>query len=98
MEEQRYFVILMAYDFQLLAKEKKHKLVWETRFSIRQRHHDFAKDLASMSTYASRYFGQDTGGAIHKEIPLGTVEIGDLKSMGEVPAGPASPSPAIPSK
>jgi len=38
-------VVLMAYDFQLLWKEKKHKLLWETRFSIRQRHNDFDRQL-----------------------------------------------------
>jgi hypothetical protein len=76
----------MAYDFQLLWKAKKHKLLWETRFSIRQRHHDFDKDLPTMAQYASQYFGQDSGGLVHKEIPLGHVDIGDVKSLGEVPS------------
>ena len=35
-EVDRYFVVLLAYDFQVLWKEKKHKLLWETRFSINQ--------------------------------------------------------------
>jgi hypothetical protein len=84
-EENRYFVILMAYDFQLLWKEKKHNLLWETRFSIRQRHHDFDKDLPAMAQFASQYFGQDSDGLVHKAIPLGRVEIGDVKSLGPVP-------------
>ena len=75
----------MAYDFQLLWKQKKHKLLWETRFSIRQRHHDFDKDLPAMANYASRFFGQDTNGLIHDSIPLGHVDIGVVKSLGEVP-------------
>jgi hypothetical protein len=85
-EENRYFVVLMAYDFQLLWKEKKHKLLWEARFSIRQRHHEFDKDLPSMAQYASQYFGQDSHGLVHKAIPLGHVDIGELKSLGEAPA------------
>jgi hypothetical protein len=85
LEEDRYFIVLMAYDFQLLWKEKKHKLLWETRFSIRQRHHEFDKDLPTMARYASQYFGQDTNGLVHKAIPMGHVEIGDVKSLGEVP-------------
>ncbi|HEY4989290.1 MAG TPA: hypothetical protein VII09_05750 [Opitutaceae bacterium] len=84
-EENRYFVVLMAYDFQILWKQKKHKLLWETRFSIRQRHHNFDKDLPSMAQYASQYFGQDSHGLIHKEIPQGRVDIGDVKSLGSVP-------------
>jgi hypothetical protein len=84
-EDNRYFVVLMAYDFQLLWKEKKHKLLWETRFSINQRRNDFAKALPAMSRYASRYFGQDSHGLVRKPIPRGDVEVGDLKSLGAVP-------------
>jgi hypothetical protein len=84
-EEDRYFVVLMAYDFQLLWKQKRHKLLWESRFSIRQRHHNFDEDLPAMAQYASQYFGQDTGGLVHKAIPLGRVDIGDVRSLGSVP-------------
>jgi hypothetical protein len=93
-EEDRYFVVLMAYDFQILWKKKKHKLLWETRFSIRQRHHDFDKDLPSMAQYASQYFGQDSGGLVHREIPLGHVDIGEVKSLGEVQGTRTAPAPA----
>ncbi|HEY4299984.1 MAG TPA: hypothetical protein VGM73_03855 [Candidatus Didemnitutus sp.] len=82
LEEDRYFVVLMAYDFQLLWKEKKHKLLWETRFSIRERHNDFDKQLAAMSSAASRYFGQESKGLRHKPAPEGQVEAGELKVIG----------------
>ncbi len=85
-EQNRYFVVLMAYDFQLLWKEKKHSQLWETRFSIRQSHHAFDRDLPSMAQYASRYFGQDSHGLVQKAIPLGRVDVGEVKSLGEVPA------------
>ncbi len=84
LEEDRYFVVLMAYDFQLMAKEKKHKLLWETRFSIRQRHHNFDADLPAMARYASKYFGQDSGGLVHGDVPFGHVDIGEMKSLGAV--------------
>ncbi len=84
-EENRYFVVLMAYDFQLLWKQKKHKLLWETRFSIRERDHQFDRDLPSMAAYASKYFGEDSHGLIRKEVPLGRVDIGQLKSLGALP-------------
>jgi hypothetical protein len=85
LEEGRYFVVLMAYDFQLLLKEKKHKLLWETRFSVRQRGNEFDKQLEKMAQYASTYFGQDSHGLTHKPLPEGQVEIGDLKNLGVVP-------------
>jgi hypothetical protein len=84
-EENRYFVVLMAYDFQLIWKQKKHKLLWETRFSINERHNEFDKALPVMAAYASRYFGQDSGGLLRTPVRDGRVEIGETKSLGEVP-------------
>jgi hypothetical protein len=85
LEDNRYFVVLMAYDFQLLWKEKKHKLLWETRFSIRQRHNEFDRQLASMAKEASRYFGQDSHGIIRKPLPEGRVTLGEPKVIGYEP-------------
>jgi hypothetical protein len=83
-EDNRYFVVLMAYDFQLMWKEKKHKLLWETRFSINERHNEFDKALPVMAKYASRYFGEDSHGLLRTQVPEGQVEIGETKSLGEV--------------
>ena len=82
LDESRYFVILMAYDFQKLWKEKKHSLLWETRVSVRQRHHDFDRELIAMTRNASQYFGQDTHGLIRRSLPEGHVDIGEVKSLG----------------
>jgi hypothetical protein len=74
-EENRYFVVLMAYDFQLMWKQKKHKLLWETRFSVNERHNQFDKALPQMAQNASRYFGQPTNGLLRTGVPEGTVEV-----------------------
>jgi hypothetical protein len=84
-EQNRYFVVLMAYDFQLLWKQKKHKLLWETRFSIPEQRSDFSLQLVAMARYASRYFGQDTKGLIRKPLPEGNVKVGELKVLGIEP-------------
>jgi hypothetical protein len=83
-EENRYFVVLMAYDFRLMWKEKKHKLLWETRFSISERRNAFDQALPAMAKYASRYFGQPTHGLQRTTILEGHVDIGEVKSLGEV--------------
>jgi hypothetical protein len=83
-EENRYFVVLMAYDFQLMWKEKKHKLLWETRFSVSERHNQFDKALPAMAQYASRYFGQDSHGLLRAQVPIGRVDVGVPQSLGEV--------------
>jgi hypothetical protein len=84
-EDNRYFVVLMAYDFQAVWKEKKHKLLWVTRISIRQQGNDFGKALPAMTQYASQYFGVDTNGLIRKPLPEGHVDIGETKTIGVVP-------------
>jgi hypothetical protein len=75
LEDGRYFVVLMAYDFRLLAGQRKRKLLWETRFSIRERGHDFSKDVAAMAAHASRYFGRDSDG-LRRDTYDARVEIG----------------------
>jgi len=85
LEEDRYFVVLMAYDFQLLRQKKQHKLLWETRFSIREHVHAFDQALPAMALEASRYFGKDSGGLTHKPLPDGTVNLGELRNLGPVP-------------
>jgi hypothetical protein len=85
LERDRYFVVLMAYDFQLLWKEKRHKLLWETRFSIDERRNQFDKALPVMAQYASQYFGRDSKGLLRTRVPEGRVDVGEVKSLGEVP-------------
>jgi hypothetical protein len=84
-EESRYFVVLMAYDYQALWTQKKHRLLWVTRFSVRARGADFEKLLPSMVASASQYFGQDSHGLLRRPLPEGHVEIGEPKSLGTVP-------------
>ena len=80
----RYFIVLMAYDFQLL-RQNKHKLVWETRFSLREAGHDFGKEFPMMAKYAGQFFGQNSHGIVRSLVPEGHVDIGDVKSLGTVP-------------
>jgi hypothetical protein len=86
LEHDRYYVVLMAYDFQKAWKQKKRQLLWETRFSIRQRGHDFDTQLVAMAQEASKYFGRDSHGLARELLPEGRVEVGDLKTLGIVDA------------
>jgi hypothetical protein len=85
LEENRYFVVLMAYDFQAFRKGTKHKL-WETRFSISELGNEFDRALPAMTQYASEYFGQDSHGLLRKPVPLGNVRVGEPKALGEAEA------------
>jgi hypothetical protein len=84
LEEDRYFVVLTAFDYQKLVREKKQKFLWEVRFSIREHRNQFDTRLPAMTSLASNYFGRDSGGLQHVVVPEGRVEIGPVKSLGVV--------------
>ena len=84
LEEDRYFVVLTAFDYQKLVKEKKSKFLWEVRFSIREHGTAFDDRIKGMAELASNYFGKNSAGLQHQSLPEGKVEIGPLKSLGVV--------------
>jgi hypothetical protein len=81
LEDERYFVVLMAYDFQMMWKEKRPKLLWETRYSIRARGNDFSRALEAMTQDAAQYFGRNSGGLLRERLPDGHVDIGEQKVL-----------------
>jgi hypothetical protein len=84
LEEDRYFVVLSAFDYQALVKSKKMKFLWEARFSIREHGNAFDDKLAAMTEKASEFFGRDSGGLRREDLPEGKVSIGAVKSLGVV--------------
>ncbi|HTO02473.1 MAG TPA: hypothetical protein VL069_02170 [Opitutus sp.] len=85
LEANRYFVVMKAYDFRLAWKEKRAKILWETRFSIRQEGNDFGQQLAVMTRQASRYFGQHTRGLVRDVLPEVRIDIGEARVMEDAP-------------
>ncbi|MGA2694004.1 MAG: hypothetical protein ABSF76_16695 [Opitutaceae bacterium] len=84
-ENDRYYVVLLAYDYQLGRRTMQRKLLWETRFSIPEPGNDFQKALPLMTSYAAAFFGEDSHGLIHHNLGVGHVEVGEPKSLGTVP-------------
>ncbi len=84
-EEDRYFIVLMAFGYQLPRQSRRRtKFLWEVRFSIREHTNAFDKRMAGMIADASDYFGRDSGGLHHDPLPEAHVEIGPVKSLGVV--------------
>ncbi len=83
-EEERYYVIVSAYDFKAAKNEKKEKPLWSTRVSIRVRQNQFNDRLPEMIAKASRYFGTSSRGLL-RESTEGTATIKDLTILGSVP-------------
>lgn len=84
-EEERYYVIIAAYDFKAATEDKKLKVRWATRVSIATRGNRFNETLAVMLAEASKQFGRDSGKLIRR-AQEGKVRLGDLKYIGTAPA------------
>jgi hypothetical protein len=85
LKEYRYFVVLLAYDLQAYLRDKKVKLLWQTRFSLNEHRNRFDVQLKAMALVASVYFGRDSLGLKHGTVPEGHVEIGAVKSLDTIP-------------
>ena len=81
LEVSRYFVVLKAYDFRLAWKEKRRKVLWETRFSIAKHRNDFSEQLAGMVQQASKYFGVHTHGLVRESLPDVQVTYGEATTI-----------------
>lgn len=79
-EMNRYFVILRAYDFKELWKNKHKKALWETVYSISEHGNRFDQQLANMTVTAAPYFGQSKG-LVREIVPEGHVQIGAAEEV-----------------
>ena len=91
-EESRYYIVVSAYDFPELLKTQKRKLLWQARVSVRSPGNTFDDSFIAMLKSAAPYFGRDSGKLVRREESKGTVELGDLKFLGEATAPEKSPT------
>ena len=80
-ESNRYFVGLVAYDFQELWRHNVRKVLWVTRYSIKEHRNQFDVDLPEITKYASQFFGQDSKGFVVKKLKDGYVNVGAVKAI-----------------
>lgn len=83
-ENERYYIIIAAYDFAA-AKAGKMERLWVTRVSVQAQGNRFNESAAYMLAKASKYFGQDSGRLIRQFDREGKVTLGELQVVGVVP-------------
>ena len=88
-ENERYFFVITAYDFEAAKKGDK-KPMWVTRVSIQAQGNRFNETAAYMMAKASKYFGQNSDGLIRQFDREGQVTLGELKVIGVVPESQTS--------
>jgi hypothetical protein len=82
--EERYFVILMAYDNQVRLKEKKSRPLWITRLSVRSPGNNFTEALPALAKVGGDIFGQQHDDLVRVRTPMnrGSVKLGELEVLG----------------
>jgi hypothetical protein len=90
-KEERYFILVMAYDFPLLRTKGRLKRHWVVRASIRSAGVNFRQAVDRISVVAGNYFGQRHDEIVfdRKTDRTGRVEIGEVTVLGT--AAPTSP-------
>lgn len=86
LKEDRYFVILQAYDYPRLAAGKSKKLLWSVHMSMRSPGTNFTSAVPAMGEVASDLYGTNADTiAMVKAVPHqhSSVEIGPIAVLGE---------------
>jgi hypothetical protein len=94
--EERYFIILEAFDMHDLLGNHHKKLLWSSHMSMRAPGTNFTEAVPRMSQVASLTYGQNLDDVVQqRSLPdarPGRVEIGPIRILGMRDA--AAPSPA----
>jgi hypothetical protein len=90
-ENERYYVIITAYDFHSFGKTKEPKVAWTTRVSIQAQGNRFNETLAAMLNRATRYVGQNSGRLVRQYEAEGKVKLGELITVGADTTHEANP-------
>ena len=82
--EERYFVILFAYDNRTRLKDKKPRLLWVTRLSVRSPGTNFTEALPALAKVGGSVFGQQHDDLMRVDANLrrGTVKLGEMEIIG----------------
>lgn len=84
LEDERYFIILMAYDYLKLRETGEKELLWTTRFSLPAIGTNFKDAYPALARAASAHYGTSLEKYAKTRTHLGTgsVDIGTLETVG----------------
>lgn len=91
--EDRYFVVLSAYDFSAITHNER-KLVWRAMMSLASAGTDLTESLPALVKAGAPFFGRESGLPRHVAAPLvppGKVAIGPAKVEEYLPTLSAQP-------
>ena len=87
--ENRYFLVLMAWDYAGMRAKQPPKLRWVTRMSVRSAGHNFGEASLAMISQAAPLFGEQMDDLMRKRTTIdgrkSVVEIGESTVVDETP-------------
>lgn len=83
--DNRYYVVLQAYDFPTARNYKKLKPLWTARISVAASGHTFASVLDPMLAKAAQFIGRDSGGLKRHVVREGRVDLGPSQVLETLP-------------
>ncbi len=84
LKEERYFIVVIAFDNKKYQKGEK-EILWSTRFSMRAGGISFNQAYAELTATASDYFGREMKGLTRKRSDdHSKVEFGDIQVLDTV--------------
>jgi len=86
LEDERYYIVLMAYDLKKLRTNEGTDLLWTTRFSLPGPGTNFEEAHYALSRAARNYFGTNLEKLVKAKTQLGRGDatMGELDIVGEV--------------
>jgi hypothetical protein len=90
LSENRYFLVLMAWDYAGMRAKQPPKLRWVTRMSVRSAGHNFGEASLAMISQAAPHFGEQMDDLMRRRTAIDgrkvEVEIGESTVVEEEPA------------
>ncbi|WP_148218149.1 hypothetical protein [Opitutus terrae] len=92
LNEERYFIVVLAYDYAFMRKEHRSRLLWATRISLRSVGNRFEVAAAALAQAGAGVYGRNIDGLVRLDYSdrSGRVDLGELKVLGEAETTPAS--------
>jgi hypothetical protein len=86
LEQERYFVVVQAYDMRSWQKGRPNKVLWSIRLNISSPGNNFSMAMSRMSKAGLDFFGRTTGEAttVRSKVYDGSVKVAPLVILGEV--------------
>ena len=84
LNEERYFIVVIAFDNQKFVQNKEKDILWVTRFSMRAKGTSFGRAFPELTATAADYFGQNLKGLTRKRTDDNSqVLVGEIEVINE---------------